>query len=38
MVRIKQITAREVLDSRGYPTVAAAVLLEDGSVGTASVP
>ncbi len=38
MVRIKQITAREVLDSRGYPTVAADVLLEDGSVGTASVP
>ena len=38
MVRIKQITAREILDSRGFPTVAADVLLEDGSVGSAAVP
>lgn len=38
MVRIKKITAREILDSRGYPTVAADVLLDDGTTGTASVP
>ena len=38
MARIKKITAREILDSRGYPTVAADVLLDDGNVGTASVP
>lgn len=38
MVRIKQIQAREILDSRGYPTVAADVLLDDGTVGTAAVP
>lgn len=38
MARIKQITAREVLDSRGFPTVAADVLLDDGTVATASVP
>ena len=29
---------REILDSRGRPTVEAEVLLADGSVGTASVP
>ncbi|MCQ2410014.1 MAG: phosphopyruvate hydratase [Elusimicrobiaceae bacterium] len=38
MVRIKKIQAREILDSRGFPTVAADVLLDDGSVGTAAVP
>ena len=38
MVRIKKIQAREILDSRGYPTIAADVLLSDGSVGTAAVP
>ncbi len=38
MARIKKITAREILDSRGYPTVAADVLLDDGNTGTASVP
>ena len=38
MVRIKKITAREILDSRGYPTVAADVLLDDQTTGTASVP
>lgn len=38
MVRIKKIKAREILDSRGYPTVAADVWLDDGSVGTAAVP
>lgn len=38
MARIKKVTGREVLDSRGFPTVAADVVLEDGSVGTAMVP
>lgn len=38
MVCIKQITAREILDSRGFPTVAAQALLDDGSVGFSAVP
>ena len=38
MVRIKKIKAREILDSRGYPTVAADVLLDDGTIGSAAVP
>ncbi len=38
MVRIQQITSQEILDSRGYPTVAADVLLTDGSRGFAAVP
>ncbi|MCQ2457000.1 MAG: phosphopyruvate hydratase, partial [Clostridia bacterium] len=36
--KIKDVMAREVLDSRGNPTVEATVVLEDGSHGTASVP
>src|SRR3990167_7018077 len=35
---IKTITAREILDSRGNPTVEATVVLHDGSMGTAKVP
>src|SRR3954451_6741103 len=35
---IRRLTAREVLDSRGRPTVAAACELDGGAVGTASVP
>jgi len=35
---IKQITAREILDSRGNPTVEATVELVDGSIGVAAVP
>ncbi|MEG2236666.1 MAG: phosphopyruvate hydratase [Akkermansia sp.] len=35
---IIQVTGREVLDSRGNPTVEVDVWLEDGSVGRASVP
>ncbi len=35
---IERVSAREVLDSRGNPTVEATVLLCDGSVGRASVP
>lgn len=35
---IVDVTAREILDSRGNPTVEVDVLLEDGSVGRAAVP
>ena len=35
---IKSIRAIEILDSRGTPTVRVWVLLEDGTVGAASVP
>lgn len=38
MTKIKQVTAREILDSRGNPTVEVEMLLEDGSIGRASVP
>ena len=38
MACIQKITAREVLDSRGFPTVCAEVYLDDGSVGSAAVP
>ncbi len=35
---IKNITAREILDSRGNPTVEVEVILEDGTWGRAAVP
>src|SRR5205085_2046591 len=35
---IHSITAREILDSRGNPTVEVEVILADGSVGRAAVP
>ena len=38
MTEIIKITAREILDSRGNPTVEADVCLADGSVGRAAVP
>ncbi|HEU4517764.1 MAG TPA: phosphopyruvate hydratase, partial [Steroidobacteraceae bacterium] len=38
MMRIVDIRGREVVDSRGNPTVEADVELDDGSVGRASVP
>lgn len=38
MAKIKKIIGREVLDSRGYPTVEAIVQLEDGSVGSFAAP
>lgn len=38
MNRIKKIVAREILDSRGNPTVEVEVLLESGIIGRASVP
>ncbi|MFH0928156.1 MAG: phosphopyruvate hydratase [bacterium] len=36
--RIAEIFAREILDSRGNPTVESTVVLEDGSRGVAGVP
>ncbi|MBE5931954.1 MAG: phosphopyruvate hydratase [Lachnospiraceae bacterium] len=36
--RIKCITAREILDSRGNPTVEVDVITENGATGRASVP
>ncbi len=36
--QITKCTAREIIDSRGNPTVEATVFLEDGTVGVASVP
>ena len=38
MSKIRQIIGREILDSRGNPTVEADVLLEDGALGRAAVP
>ena len=38
MSSIKDIQGREILDSRGNPTVEADVLLADGSMGRAAVP
>lgn len=38
MFTIQKIVAREVLDSRGNPTVEAEVILADGSHGHAIVP
>lgn len=35
---IKEVFGREILDSRGNPTVEVEVILEDGSVGRAAVP
>ncbi len=37
-MKIKSIHAREILDSRGNPTVETDVVLEDGTLGRASVP
>jgi enolase len=38
MSKIVKVTGREILDSRGNPTVEADVILEDGSMGRAAVP
>ena len=35
---IEDIMAREVLDSRGHPTIEVDVYLEDGSMGRSMVP
>ncbi len=38
MPKIKSIVAREIIDSRGNPTVEVDVTLKDGSMGRAAVP
>ena len=38
MAAIEALTAREILDSRGNPTLEVEVLLEDGVVSRAAVP
>src|SRR5258707_15083793 len=38
MTAIVDIIGREILDSRGNPTVEVDVVLEDGSIGCAAVP
>ena len=38
MTAIAEIIAREILDSRGNPTVEVDVILEDGTLGRAAVP
>ena len=38
MAKICNVVGREILDSRGNPTVEVDVFLEDGTLGRASVP
>ena len=38
MAAIADITAREILDSRGTPTIEVDVVLDDGTLGRAAVP
>jgi enolase len=38
MAKITQIKGREILDSRGNPTIEVDVILEDGSLGRAAIP
>ncbi len=38
MSKISAIQAREILDSRGNPTIEVRVILESGAIGTAGVP
>ena len=38
MIKVTEMRAREILDSRGNPTVEADVRLADGSSGRAAVP
>jgi len=38
MSLIEQVWAREIMDSRGNPTIEAEVILEDGTQGRAAVP
>jgi len=38
MFKIKKISALQILDSRGFPTVEAEVILENGGVGSCAVP
>ena len=38
MSKIVDLKAREILDSRGFPTVEVDVLTDDGRLGRAAVP
>ena len=38
MSEIKAVRAREIIDSRGNPTVEADVILSSGAMGRAAVP
>jgi len=38
MTKIESVRAREILDSRGYPTVEATVVVAGGASGTGAVP
>ena len=38
MVQISDIFSRQILDSRGNPTIEVDVTLSDGSIGRAAVP
>ncbi|MFA6533137.1 MAG: phosphopyruvate hydratase [Patescibacteria group bacterium] len=38
MMKIKSLSAQEILDSRGNPTIECVTTLEDGSMGWAAVP
>ena len=38
MRNIKNIISRQIIDSRGNPTVETDVILENGSIGRAAVP
>jgi enolase len=38
MAKIKQITANEILNAKGHPTIETIVILTDGAVGIASCP
>lgn len=38
MAKIEQVRGREILDSRGNPTVEVEVILDDGTLGRAAVP
>lgn len=38
MAKIERVKAREILDSRGNPTIEVEVILADGAVGVAAVP
>ncbi|MFC1674456.1 phosphopyruvate hydratase [Candidatus Omnitrophota bacterium] len=38
MTKIKEVRARQILDSRGNPTVEVDIVLDDGTLGRAAVP
>ena len=38
MINIKSVIGREILDSRGNPTVEAEVVTEEGAIGRAAAP